>query len=422
MKKFLTILVVLGAIAVGGHYLAWNYIADKAETNFHAMIKDRMKYQLGTVDYTLVRSGYPTHISLTMKDITFSIPEMDMKLTSNDGAGFKVSVPFSLNADTFTFDIGGINYTASFEAEGEQVSMTFAIDKGNGVINFHQGSYHQKGQLSGMTIDISTLKEKTRIGIDLKKATFEETSLYNQDTLTSDINVKLNNADIVIESPKETVAFTVDEYIVKGGITDFPNIPIADVQKIIMQISENAQKGQDTDAKDLKNLLTVLVKGMAKHGSVLHLDEITYKLSNLPEVGSFGTTLNLNLRVSDAYIPYGDVGVKLDGLKNVANGLMKQNAQEGQTLPPMALAFIQAGTLELSATADETGMVIFNGMPVFQLPPLDKLIAQIPDTITAASIMPAAPSMDDKAVPSLDIAPPPVLPMPPEEGLKLTPQ
>lgn len=381
MKKILILLVIVA----GAHYAAWNYVAGQAEANFHKLVEEKMRYKMGGFDYKITKSGYPSKIILEMLEMQISAPNMEVILNSDSGDGISISVPFSLAADTFLIDFSDSNYTFILKSPDEDIAMDMSVGESKSTVTNNGNSYNITGFTDDLNIGIET-GDQGKVNIDIASVDINETVNTSNGEIDSHTEMKMTDAKVVLRDGDEDVSFGIDSYVMSGGIKKFPDT-LADFKEIVLPLVEKLMEGNQgatLETAEIKAYLKDLVEKMAEHRSVIYIDELSYALSDVPEVGSFGFSLNSKLKVADDYTLRGDVGININGLNKVAEMIMKkeQSGNGMMNMPPMALAFMQSGSIELSLKTDEKGMVIFNGMPVLQSPPLNNIIDTIPNIIS----------------------------------------
>jgi hypothetical protein len=379
MKKFLLVLVLLAA----GHYGAWHYISTQAEKNFNMMVVEKTRHSIGTFDYTLKKSGYPSKISFEISDMRFTAPDAEMSLYANSDNGIKISVPFSLNPDTFIIDSSGIDYTIAVNSPEGDFAIDMAIGEGKSTITQTGEIYTVEGFLDDLTFGIAL--PEGEVGMHIASIDMKETTRVMGGKIDSHVEVKMTDGLINVNAGGEEISFNVDNYVIKGGLKNFPDT-LDNFSQKVMPLIDQANAGEESlELADFKVYLKDLIGKMADNKSIIYFDELSYQLSGLPEIGSFGFNMGAKFSVAQDRTLRGSINVKLDGLNQIAESMMKQDpsGEAMQNMPPFALGLMQAGTVELSAKIDNNGMLVFNGMPVFPVPPLDDLIDGIPDTVEA---------------------------------------
>jgi hypothetical protein len=183
---------------------------------------------------------------------------------------------------------------------------------------------------------------------------------------------------------EENIKLNLDSYIVQGG---FKNMPagIVSSDDILMKLREDVMQAQENktplDLVEVKKQLKDFIHKMAELKSVIYLDKLAYKFSGLPKVDTIGINMSTNISINDDYTPSGKASVEITDIDKLLKEVENPQPNSPIQIPPMALSFVKDGKVELSAEAKD-GMLIFNGNPMFPLPPIDTLVDMIPDSVT----------------------------------------
>jgi hypothetical protein len=394
MKKALPIIAILAIIAICLHYVAWHYIADKAVANFEKVMRNdfqgALKYYSGEFTYKIKKVGYPAEIGIEIVDLNVSIEDMNISVVSANDKGISVLVPFSLDPNTFHID-----------ASGSHV-IKFALPEGNGSVNLSIGQdftttttypdnfndYAINGLTKDIVIDMSmNILEEAKVGIKLNikelKVNGHKTTANNK--VNSHIDLALSGGSVSVDIPgEENIKLNLDSYIVQGG---FKNMPagIVSSDDILMKLREDVMQAQENktplDLVEVKKQLKDFIHKMAELKSVIYLDKLAYKFSGLPKVDTIGINMSTNISINDDYTPSGKASVEITDIDKLLKEVENPQPNSPIQIPPMALSFVKDGKVELSAEAKD-GMLIFNGNPMFPLPPIDTLVDMIPDSVT----------------------------------------
>jgi hypothetical protein len=380
MKKLFLLLVIVGGV----HAIAWSYIADQAETNLRQLIEHKMRYSMGDLTYSLEKSGYPTKVTLEMADMKLSAPSAGVTLDSHSDKAVSISVPFTLDPHKFIIDATGLEYVINLTSVDGDVTINLAVDKSTSIVTEKDGNYTLDGFMENLSIK-QNMPDQGTFTIDVARIDMKETSSVTDNKINSDVVVNMTDAKVNAHVNDKDISFNLDSYAVKGGVKDFPNSFDELIQQLTSLIEKAADGEKSFDMVDIKQSIKDFIQQMAENKSVIYFDDISYKLSGLPEVESFGLALKTELNIADDHSLRGTIGIKLDGLDKIAQMWMKGSptGSELSNMPPFALAFMQAGTLELNLKTNDEGMLIFNEMPVFPMPSLDDWIDGIPDTFSS---------------------------------------
>ena len=383
-KKVVSIIGVLLVLAVSVHYAMWNYIANTAEQKFSSVINSYTKYTSGDIRYKLVKSGYPFNIRFELINFGIYTEKSEISIESDTNRGLRVSVPFTFNSNELTIETSMLDYTLNILSPTQDITSNILVDKLNFVINELNGKNKLTGFIDGISLDTTIANKKTIVKIDIDKISFNKNTEINEDILNSYVDSNISMAKIKIKSPKKDIAFNLNSYTAKGGVKNFAFKSLDNIHNTLYRITKDIDlnKSQTINMSQLKIDLKAFVYGLAKNSSVIYLDELSYKFSEIPNLGDLSINISTNLSVASNYTPRGKINLKVKGLNKLSNLANAQDkSAKGIMQLPMASAFMGGKNINVTLKTDNDGVLIFNGAPMFPVPTLNTLIDLIPDSL-----------------------------------------